>query len=126
MENLELPIFIVSALGAVLGAGVTNVLTFRMASAERKEARRKARVDFLLNTLDQLITSYEGLRTNDTYASVGSRARIISLSLSINDLGIYNLIDEMQSSKDYEVYVKNTEKIITRLGEIIKETSNID
>lgn len=117
----QLIIFILAALGAGLGSLGSNFFIARLATAERKETRRKERMDFLLSTLDQIINAQVASERHGK--NILETQRFIALAISISDDKIFSYVDDLNVPSDFTLY---SLKIISRLGELIKETSKAD
>jgi hypothetical protein len=56
--DLTVIMAIVSFVGAIMGAALSNLVTARLADQERKEARRKERLASLIDIQNQLTACY--------------------------------------------------------------------
>ena len=128
----EILIFVLALLGGGLGSLASNLFIARLATEERKEARRKERRDFLLSTLNKIIDahaiakSYLAMPPAQDQKFEINKGKLITLPLSISDVQLNKLAIKIQESSNLEDITKLTEETITRLGELIKETSRVD
>jgi hypothetical protein len=133
LNDVAVLIAVASFLGAILGAGLSNLVTARLAGQERKENRRKARLESLVSSLNQLIDLRGSLQylqgSNDNREKREfSYAKAYGIMLSLGDSAILEQAPKVMQGGGYDgtrnLKLDAIDFAIQRLGEIITAIEN--
>lgn len=125
LNDVAVIIAVASFLGAILGAGLSNLVAARLATQERKENRRKERVASLSESLSKLINIRGEIQVHSGDGRELYFSTAYGIMLSLSDLEI---LEKARSAKvgshhtDVTGYNNKIDAIdfsIQRLGDMI-------
>src|SRR5258708_39465357 len=103
-QDIAAVIAIASFLGAIIGAALSNLVSARLAAQERKEARRKEKLDSLTQAQKSLMKAYSDLQTMALEAQKANLVQPVceaaAVLLSIDDDELHQIaIDRLVDDK---------------------------